>query len=111
MYIDKQQNEDYLRVVGWMDYVYIDRLHVKYSDNIKHEYSGYVVDGSKWDPNQDLNVWPSIYENMTDKERGRFLFLQSSNELNRVQSWDWYFKTFKAETCYKALVVMLKEIE
>ncbi len=95
-----------------MDYVYIDRLHIKYSDSPKHEYSGYVADGSPWNPKEDLNCWPAIYKNMNDHEEATYMILLALEapdpDDGKIKS-DLFIHNCPAETRYKALVEMLKE--
>lgn len=63
--IDMQLEEEKKLVANFMNYIIIDRLHMKYGDG---PYKGqYFKDGSPWEPWEDRNAWPEIWKKFTPK--------------------------------------------
>jgi len=104
-------------VAEFMNYIIIDRLHIKYGDG---PYKGqYFKDGSPWEPWEDRNVWPEIFD-IISKEHlwGKFLLnllpilfpLADNKKVNVTR--EMLMKaclTAPASVCWKALIKTLGE--
>lgn len=89
--------EDYKLIVKWMGYP-------------KSCTSKFVIGEYVWNPENDLNCWPAIYENMTETQLYKFeQILYHINYKDLKITWTSFCLTCCAEARYKALIQMLKE--
>lgn len=58
------KTKDKIKIAAWMDYEFIDRLHVKDSDG------NWVVDGREYDPGIHLDQFTKVWNELSDAEQG-----------------------------------------